>query len=163
MAGAVLSIVCLAVMGLIFWKLSPVRGGYRNAGICFLVVAGADLLVTLLFWETSHASSMLITIPAAIVNYTGKYYEFNANSGVLIGVNKAPSESWITLWNWYLGSMLAVLGSMFFTILIPTLGLVLLVCTVVVSLLVEIAEPVLLYRSAKAFRAYSASAPALES
>lgn len=154
-AGNVLYFLCSAFYGLILLKISSEDEEYRIAGICTLIVALLTLVKFFVF-GTDHNSAWLLVIalPSLIVGLIGEYHEFNAFSSVLIPVDSELSYKWLTLWKWYVGSIVGLFSGIILMLILPILGAILLFVVVIVNFVAGIVRIVYIYQTAAVFRSY---------
>ena len=156
LTGGIIGAACSIAYGAILLRLSPLEGRYRIAGICSLITAVTGILLFILFGTSkAPAWSMIITLPALVVDMVGSYHEISAHSSVLIGVDYELSEKWDALWKWYVRCMACFIGSILLMLIVPVLGAILLLAAFVGILIVSIVKLVYLYRTAKVFRRLS--------
>ena len=98
--------------------------------------------------------TLIFALPVVIVGFVGMYREFMAHADVLTGVDNDLSAKWEKLWKWYIGSLLALLGSAVLLVVIPILGLLAVLAAAVAVIAVSILRLVYLYKTAKIFRDY---------
>lgn len=154
-AGRILSTVCSLVYGIILMKVSAEEDRYRTAGICALVCAGVNLLVLIVTKGAEEVTwTLILQIPAMIVSFVGEYNEYMAHAVVLTGVDNDLSSKWETLWKWYIGLFLGVVGCIAVMLIAPLLGAIAGLFVVVGVAVVGILKLVYLYRTAKIFREY---------
>lgn len=155
MAGQLLNVVCSAVYGAILFKLSAEEERYRTAGICALISAAVSAVIAVLFGAAQAPTwSLLITLPGAVLSFVGEYHEYYGHADVLAGAQTELSERWLTLWKWYAGCMIGMIGSMLLVLISPILAVIVLLGVTVGSFVVSITKLVYLYRTAKVFRDY---------
>ena len=121
-----------------------------------MIVALANAILVIVFGASAPTWSMAITIPVAIVGLVGTYYEFSSHSFVLKGLDNELSDNWTTLWKWYIGCTMGMIGSIILMLIAPILGVIALVVAAIGIIFVSIAKLVYLYRTAKVFREYEA-------
>lgn len=154
-AGQILSAVCALVYGVILMKMSAEEDRYRTAGICALVCAGVNLLVIIVTKGAEGVTwTLILTIPAGIVGFVGEYNEYMAHAAVLMGMDDDLSSRWETLWKWYIGLCLGVIGCMIVMLIAPLLGAIAVFGAIIGVAVVSILKLVYLYRTAKVFREY---------
>ena len=153
--GNLLELVCCLAYGGILLKLAEQEEGYRPAAICSLVAGAANALTILVSGSGDTPGwTLIFTLPAAVVALYGEYREFLAHSAVLSGVDNDLSAKWESLWKWYIGTYIALFGSLILLLLVPILGLLVILAAVIALLVVGILKLVYLYRTAKLFREY---------
>lgn len=154
-AGKILQAVCAAVYGWILLKLTPADSAYRTAGICNLVTTVPYLLMAFLpDGEGSSLWTMLFTLPAVVIYLVAEYQECMAHSDVLTYADSILSQKWEQLWKWRIGTYVGLLGSVVLSWIIPLLGLLLMLASMIGLLVVSVLKYVYLYRTAKCFREY---------
>lgn len=153
--GQVINTVCSLAYGGILLKLGSVEGGYRTAGICYLITGGLGVLTALLGGIGVTAGWILFfSIPAAIVSLVGEFNTYLAHSIVLTGVDNELSEKWTNLWKWNIGLFLGIFGCIVVMMILPLLGAIAILAAAVGLLVVSILKLVYLYRTANIFREY---------
>ncbi len=150
--GQIINVACTVATALILLKLSREEEDYRTAGICILVGSVAGLVANL-FQGDMALMSLIIALPAAIVNIVGRYKEIMAHSAVLRGVDNDLSAKWESLWKWYVGAMIGTTLSAVL-VFIPIVGILALLGCMLVLLVVSVLQLVYLYKTAKAFREF---------
>jgi len=154
-AGQILSAVCSLVYGIILMKMSAEEDRYRTAGICALVSAVISLLVAILDRGAEGVTwTLILTIPAVIVGFVGEYNEYMTHSAVLMGLDDDLSSKWETLWKWYIGLFLGIIGCIVVMLIFPLLGAIAVLCVAIGVAVISILKLVYLYRTAKVFRQY---------
>lgn len=153
--GQILNTVCAAASGFILLKLGTEEEGYRTAGICGLIAAAVNVVVTLVNGPGESAGwTLIFTLPAAVVAMVGQYHKYMSHAAVLAGVDSELPEKWETLWKWNLALTLGIFGCIFLILIIPLLAAIALLGTGIGMIVVGILELVYLYRTAKIFREY---------
>ncbi len=161
--GQIASAVCAVAYGAILLKLSSVEEGYRIAGICSLITSAISILVVIIYGSAkAPTASLVITGPALIVALIREYNEYNAHSSVLRGVDDELSGKWTELWKWFIRCMVGLLGSILFLAIAYAVGVVILIGTIIGMLIVGVVKLVYMYRTAKVFREYPATAVRME-
>ena len=157
LAGAICGLLFNLAWCLILLKLGREYGGYRVAGILFLVGSVISALRGTITWMNPDANGLvLLSLPAAVANIVATYQEYTAHSAVLNGVDDVLSEKWGALWRWYIRCYLGMFGCVVLMGFAPLLGVVLVVAAIIALLVIAIMEIVYLYRTAKIFREYTA-------
>lgn len=153
--GLVLSAVCSLLYGVILIKLGKEEKRYRVAGICALVCAAVNVMLT---WVSGGAEApgwtLLISLPAAVLTFVGEYHEYTAHAAVLDGLDWEQADKWAALWRWYIGMYGAVFGSLLVILLFPILGLLVALGGAIGLAVVGIVKLVYLYRTAQLFKQY---------
>ena len=153
--GQVLEVVCSLAWCLILMKLGSEDDRYRTAGICSLITTAGNLAMNLISGISDSVGwTLIFALPVVIVGFVGMYREFMAHADVLTGVDNDLSVKWEKLWKWYIGSLLALLGSAVLLAVIPVLGLLAVLAAAVAVIAVSILRLVYLYKTAKIFRDY---------
>ena len=152
--GTMLSIVLGIARGGILIKISSEERRYRTAGICVLITTVVDKV--LLGLDTSEGiwTVLFVTIPIGIIGYVAMYNEFMAHAIVLENVDDELSDKWRKLWMWYIGSMIAMVGSVVLLVFVPVLGIMIMLAAAIVLIVSAVLSWVYLYRTAKVFRTY---------
>lgn len=151
--GTVQSTLCSLARGVILLQLAPINRRYKFAGWCGIVVAICNPIMS------QMGDKLLLLIPAIpllVVSFVAQYQEFYGHGEVLDGVDTDLAGKWRKLWNWYIGLFIAMFACIFLTILIPVIGMLGLIASLVGMIVVGITELVYLYRTANLFREYSA-------
>lgn len=116
--------VCLiSAAGFGFWKLQEVDEGFHFVAICHWLTAAYDLLV--LFLPGNGVLGKILTLLFAVVSVVSMRSEYLAFRDALSGINQELSEKWENQWNQMVLS-LAALGISFLLLLIPLLGVIIL-------------------------------------
>lgn len=154
--GQILNAICCAIYGISLLKLASVEEFYKKAGI-FVLIAGGISAVDAIATGTAGAAqapawTWLLTIPAGIIALIGEYNEYMGHSAVLAGVDNELSEKWASLWKWYIGLFLGMLGCILVILILPLLGALALLAAAIGVVVVSIKKLVYLYRTAKFFR-----------
>ena len=157
--GQILNAACNLVYGLILLRLASEEDRYRTAGVCSLINTAVSLV---LIWMATigkegninlHAGSvLLLSLPAAVLGFIGKYNEFTANSVVLTGLNNTLATRWIKLWKWYIATFAVMIGGVLILLIVPFLGLLAVLAGAIALAVVSILQLVYLYKTAKIFR-----------
>ena len=123
-----------------------------------LIRAGVSIVVALAAGAVSvsqtPAWTLLLTIPAGIIGFVGEFNEYMGHSEVLAGVDDGLAVKWGTLWKWYIGLFLGLLGCIVVLLIFPVLGALAMLGAVIGLVVVGILKLVYLYRTAKFFREY---------
>ena len=153
--GMILDVTVLTVYGVILLKLASEEERYRTAGICSLIANVASVLIACLSGGGETPPwTLLISLPAAIVSFVGVYNECTAHSAVLTGVENEQAEKWEKLWKWYIGLFASMIGSIVVMLILPLLGAIAMLVSVIGTAVVGIVKLVYLYRTAQIFRDY---------
>lgn len=149
--GVILRLICNAAYGVILLRMSSECERYRLAGIFLIVPAAVNALSALV----KGPLALLILLPAAVLALVGEYQEYTAHGEVLNQINETLSEKWHTLWLWFIGIYIALIGSVLLMLIFPGLGLLVALAALIGLIVVSILKLVYLYRSAQEFRRYS--------
>jgi len=149
--GEILAVLCNIIYGFALLRLKDIREQYRTAGVLTMVTVLLSA-VTHLIPEGRSGLLLLVSLPVLAVSLPAEYHEYMAHASVLEGVATELSEQWKTLWKWYIGLLLAVLGGLFVMLLIPILGVLAILAAAIGVLVISILKLVYLYRTAKLFR-----------
>ena len=153
LAGEILTVVC----GLgVAWALLQLQGEdprYRTAAVCTLVPQIVSLVVVLISGGGEAPTwTLVLSLPAAVVELVGAYNKCMAHSCVVGGVNAELGDRWETIWKWNIIGLGALIGSIVLMMIVPVLGALVALAAAVVLLVVSIMEMVALYRSAEVFK-----------
>lgn len=154
--GTVLQGLTVLAHGLILLRLSKLEETYKTAALCALAGGAVTVLVNVIFGGQEEVWMLLLTIPAAVASVVGKYKEFTAHSNAAADVGYDLSENWLTIRKWYVIIYASLLGSLLVLVIIPILGLLVILAAAIGVIVLAIAEMVILYRTAKAFRNHAA-------
>ena len=86
--------------------------------------------------------------------FVGEYNEYMTHSAVLMGLDDDLSSKWETLWKWYIGLFLGIIGCIVVMLIFPLLGALAVFGAIIGVAVVSILKLVYLYRTAKVFREY---------
>lgn len=153
--GLVIQALTLLANGLILLRLSKLEEDYKAAAVCILIGAGIGFTTNLICGGREEAWTLLLTIPATIVNLVGKYKEYGAHAAAAAEVDCDLSEKWETLRKWFVIVYIAMIGSLLLA-WIPLLAVLVIFASAIGMIVLAIAEMVILYNTAKAFRDHAA-------
>lgn len=157
--GQIINTICLVVYGAALLKLTVVNNRYKKAGVYLLIRGGVSIVVALAAGAASvsqtPAWTLLLTIPAGIIGFVGEFNEYMGHSEVLAGVDNDLAVKWETLWKWYIGLFLGMLGCIVIMLIFPILGALALIGAAIGILVAAVLKLVYLYRTAKIFREYA--------
>ncbi|MBQ8238313.1 MAG: DUF3795 domain-containing protein [Oscillospiraceae bacterium] len=157
--GMILDVTVLTVYGVILLKLASEEERYRTAGICSLIANAASILIAVVSGGGETPTwTLLISLPASAASFFGVYNECMAHSAVLTGVDNLLAEKWEKLWKWYIGLLCAMIGGIVVMLILPLLGVIAMLVSVIGTAVVGIVKLVYLYRTAQIFRNYPACA-----
>ena len=157
MSGQMISTLCTMACGIVLLKLGKENDRYTYSnryiysGGCCLV---AEML-NVVFAIFPAMQIILLELISLVILLVGEYNEYIGHSGVLQRVDFVLSEKWRRLWKWYIGLFAALIGSVFFVYLLPLLGFLALLATIIGLVIVTILKYVYLYQTAKLFQEYS--------
>lgn len=155
--GTLLNTICCFVYGAILLRLGTEEDRYRTAGICVLIAGGIGAVVNILSGGGQAPNwTLLLSLPAVVVELVGEYNEYQGHAIVLTGVDNTLSDKWTSLWKWFIGLYLGLFGCIVLIAIMPALGLLVMLAAAIGILVVSIVKLVYLYRTAKIFREYTA-------
>jgi len=99
--------------------------------------------------------ALLILIPGAVLEYYGRYWEYQSHGAVLAGLDDELAEKWPKLWKWEVGLFLGIFGCILLLFITPNLAAFAFLADAIGLLVVAILRLVYLYRTAKLFREYA--------
>ena len=156
--GILIGTLCTAAIGLIFLLLSGTDDHYRIAGIYTVISAGVQIMNGFFSGMEADAGwTLLISIPALIVTFIGKYHQFVGHETVLTGVDNRLADNWINLWKWYLITFGVTMGSLLLVFVVPVIAVLLTLAGAIGAFVVGILEIVYLYKTASCFRNYTSA------
>jgi len=148
--GNISMIATSLAYGLILLILSKVEANYRKSGMLTLI----RVLSFTGFFAPSLA--LIIWIVELIIAVFAMYYEYQAHSDLVFGVDKALSESWDRLWKWTIRICAALACAICLTFAPSVISLLIAGLVLVVGLIgviiTGIVRIVLLYRTSRSFR-----------
>ena len=153
--GQILSIVLsLAITG-VYFSLRKVNDRYQKAAIYLGISLLADFVLNWITGGESRTWTLLVSIPAAVLSFAGKFQLYNAHSEVLVPVDYELSEKWMKLWKWYIRLFVAIIAGLLLVVILPVLGLLAVVAAAIGTIVVAIMELTYLYRMMDRFRNYA--------
>ena len=157
--GEIVSVVCYIIYSLILFRISSEEDRYRTAGIFNLISVAISVFDVAGFGaatESTDSSFIFFILASGIVSFLGEYYECNAHSAVLTGLNNKLSDNWTKLWKWFIGVKLVLIGDAILTIILfaPILGYIVLVGAGIITVILYIVKTVYLYQMAEKFKAH---------
>lgn len=153
MAGQILSALCSLAYGILLLKASSQEGRYRTAGFCALAVGGINGAAAVIPGGVAVlSSSLILTVPLAIIGLVGEYNEYFAHAIVLSGIDIDLSGKWDALWKWHFCLYIGMICCTFLMATAPFLGSIALIAAAIGIAVVRIVKLVYLYKTAKTFR-----------
>lgn len=152
--GQILSAVCSLVYGAILIKLGTEEDHYRTAGICLMIAGAIVGALAIISGPEAEAWTLLFTVPAAVIGFYGEYHEYHAHAAVLSVADDGLSAKWDTLWKWYAGLILGLVGCLLVMLLFPLLAALAMLGAAIGLIVCAVLKLVYLYRTAKVFREY---------
>jgi hypothetical protein len=147
--GSVITELTSLAYGLILLRLSKVESSYQKAGVLCLVSLGLGFLALVVF--DGIPGFILIGIPAAIISMLALYYEFDAHSYVLVGVNDVLSKKWNQLWKWTIRLLIGAIVGILLIFISPLLAGLALIIMGIGLIIASIVRFVYLYQTARSF------------
>lgn len=158
--GQLIGIICSAGYGFILLKLASEHHSYRISGICCLVITAIGWVITAVSGSGSAPPwILLLALLVLVVGLIGEYHEYMAHAGVLREVDGSLSQDWSRLWKWYVRTIAGIFGSLLIMLLIPMVGALALLVSVIGLGVVSIKKLIYIYRTAQLFRAYGVNSP----
>lgn len=156
--GKILSILCAVAYGLILLKLGQEEEEYRSAGGYTLFSGACSLILGLIPATLEYIwLSLILTVPAIIVELIAESHEYSAHSTALAELDRELSEKWLVLKKWFIGTYLGVFGGLILMMMFAGLGSLIMLASSIGLLVVSIIKLIYLYRTARLFRNYSVS------
>lgn len=138
------------------WALLQLQGEdvrYRTAAICMVVPLVVSLVIAVISGGgEAPAWTLVLSLPATIVQLVGEYNKCHAHSSVVGGVDEALGAKWEKIWKWQIISLGSLAGSIVLLLIAPVLGALVAMAAAIAVLVVAIMELVALYQSAQAFK-----------
>lgn len=159
--GQILQVVYLLGCGLVLLKLSSVLACYRLAGICCLLCGAVNAAFSFLPTPTDGFLASLIpmiSVASGLLLLLAEYLEYKGHSQLLEEVDPALSQKWSILWKWYITCYLAMIGSVLLLLLSPAFALMVSLTAMVLLVAVLVFKLVYLYRTAMVFRCWEFAA-----
>lgn len=150
--GLILQALCILAQCFILFKLSAVQYRYSTAAVCALLGAACSILANVLSGGQDAGWTLLLTIPAAILNMVGVYHTYHGHAGAIEDFDAEQAQAWEKLWKWEIGVLLATMGAVILTALSPLLGALVVLAGAIASVVVNIVSIVYLYRTAQSCR-----------
>lgn len=153
--GQILNYCLTLVMVAFCLVMAKANRRYRKAALCIGVAAVVVLALTCITGGETPTWTLLISLPALVLDFVGEYNLYTAHSEILELVDATLSAQWLKLWKWYIYLFLATIGSLFLVIILPILGLLAALAAAVGMIVIAIMELVHLYRMMDHFRTYA--------
>ena len=138
------------------WALLQLQGEdsrYRTAAICMVVPLVVSLVIAVISGGGEAPTwTLVLSLPATIVQLVGEYNKCHAHSSVVGGVDEALGAKWEKIWKWQIISLGSLAGSIVLLLIAPVLGALVAMAAAIAVLVVAIMEMVALYQSAQAFK-----------
>ena len=157
--GHILGLACNFAYAWFLFKLEPFVDRYRIAALCTVVGTVIVHAVNLIGFGQDNPLWWLLMIPAMAISYVGCYQEFHAHAEILEGVDSELSGKWRTLWKWFIGVPLSIIGCILIMLIIPILGLLIMLAALIAMCVISIVQLVYLYRTAQRFRSHVPEEP----
>ena len=151
-AGQILNIAATAAYGVVLLKIASESMNYRNSAICRFITAAVAIAVIPISDNTEFFIAIPVVILSIVMDMVGEYYEFMGHAEVLRGADRTLSYKWLTLWKWYIGTFLGMIGGTVLAVMIPLIGLIVVLASTVGTLVISIVKIVYIYKTAGVFR-----------
>lgn len=151
-AGQILNIAATAAYGAVLLKIASESMHYRNSAICRFITAAVSIAVIPISDDTELFIAIPVVILSIVIDMVGEYYEFMGHAEVLRGADRTLSYKWLTLWKWYIGTFLGMIGGTVLAVMIPLIGLIVVLASTVGTLVISIVKIVYIYKTAGVFR-----------
>lgn len=153
--GQILSIILSLVIVGTYSSLRKVNDRYQKAAIYLGISLFASFVLNWITGGESRAWTLLVSIPAAVLSFAGKFQLYSANSEVLVPVDYELSEKWMKLWKWYIRLFGVSIAGLLLVVILPILGLLAVVAAAIGTIVVGIMELIYQYRMMDRFRTYA--------
>ena len=151
-AGQILNIAANVAYGVVLLKIASESMNYRNSAICRFITAAVAIAVIPISDNTEFFIAIPVVILSIVMDMVGEYYEFMGHAEVLRGADRTLSYKWLTLWKWYIGTFLGMIGGTVLAVMIPLIGLIVVLASAVGTLVISIVKIVYIYKTAGVFR-----------
>lgn len=151
-AGQIMNIAANAAYGVVLLKIASESMNYRNSAICRFITAAVAIAVIPISDNTEFFIAIPVVILSIVMDMVGEYYEFMGHAEVLRGADRTLSYKWLTLWKWYIGTFLGMIGGTVLAVMIPLIGLIVVLASTVGTLVISIVKIVYIYKMAGVFR-----------
>jgi len=152
--GEILNVTCAVVYSLILVKVSSENRNYRIAGFCGLA---ALAITTAAEGINNSGLKLIVLLPGVVLAMVRTYHEYTSHGDVTAEFDAELSAKWYDLWKWFFRTEIGMFGSIVVMLLIPILGLVIFLASMIGNVVVEILKLVYLYRMLKLFREENAN------
>lgn len=150
--GRVGQVLCSVVYSLILFRISREHRNYKIAAMLGLGSVVIDILD--IYMNISDIWLLIMLAGAQIVIVViSDYYEYKAHADLVLVVDGNISEQWDKFWRWNVYSSVGFIVSLFLMVMIPLVGALGSLVSVIGMLVAAIKKSVCLYRTAQAFRA----------
>lgn len=151
-AGQILNIAANVAYGVVLLKIASESMNYRNSAICRFITVAVAIAVIPISDNTEFFIAIPVVILSIVMDMVGEYYEFMGHAEVLRGADRTLSYKWLTLWKWYIGTFLGMIGGTVLAVMIPLIGLIVVLASAVGTLVISIVKIVYIYKTAGVFR-----------
>ena len=151
-AGQILNIAANVAYGVVLLKIASESMNYRNSAICRFITAAVAIAVIPISDNTEFFIAIPVVILSIVMDMVGEYYEFMGHAEVLRGADRTLSYKWLTLWKWYIGTFLGMIGGTVLAVMIQLIGLIVVLASTVGTLVISIVKIVYIYKTAGVFR-----------
>lgn len=151
-AGQILNIAVNVAYGVVLLKIASESMNYRNSAICRFITVAVAIAVIPISDNTEFFIAIPVVILSIVMDMVGEYYEFMGHAEVLRGADRTLSYKWLTLWKWYIGTFLGMIGGTVLAVMIPLIGLIVVLASTVGTLVISIVKIVYIYKTAGVFR-----------
>ena len=151
-AGQILNIAANVAYGVVLLKIASESMNYRNSAICRFITVAVAIAVIPISDNTEFFIAITVVILSIVMDMVGEYYEFMGHAEVLRGADRTLSYKWLTLWKWYIGTFLGMIGGTVLAVMIPLIGLIVVLASTVGTLVISIVKIVYIYKTAGVFR-----------
>ena len=151
-AGQILNIAANVAYGVVLLKIASESMNYRNSAICRFITVAVAIAVIPISDNTESFIAIPVVILSIVMDMVGEYYEFMGHAEVLRGADRTLSYKWLTLWKWYIGTFLGMIGGTVLAVMIPLIGLIVVLASTVGTLVISIVKIVYIYKTAGVFR-----------
>lgn len=153
LAGEIVATLCGLGCAWALLQLQGEDGRYRTAAICMVVPLAVSLVIAVISGGGEAPTwTLVLSLPATIVQLVGEYNKCHAHSSVVGGVDEALGAKWEKIWKWQIISLGSLAGSIVLLLIAPVLGALVAMAAAIAVLVVAIMEMVALYQSAQAFK-----------
>ncbi len=143
---------CMISYVLILFLISKEHKNYVFAAVLRLVNLSMNLLHLFVGIEDVYVLIMLGGVQMAVM-LISEYHEYKAHAELVMVVDGNLSGQWDNFWKWNRYSCIGFIVSLFLVFLIPSLGGLMMLASLIGILVAGVKKLVCLYRTAQAFRA----------